>query len=65
MDGQKLEEVQDQCQVPEIQVQVWYLFRRSPHQDHLSNSSDSQIKQDLAIQHLPPDDPLGQGTKLK
>ena len=41
----------DQFQVPGINpVQEWHLSR-NPHQDCLSNGSNSQTKQDLAVQH--------------
>ena len=42
----------DQFQVPGSNpVQSWHLPRRSPHQDYLSNGSNGQTKQDLAMQH--------------
>ena len=42
----------DQVQVPGSNpVQGWHLLRRSPHQNCLSNGSNDQTKEDLAVQH--------------
>ena len=32
-------------------MQEWHLLSRSPYQDYFSNGSNSQTKQDLAVQH--------------
>ena len=47
MKGQKLEEVFS-FKYP---VKGWHMLSRSPRQDCLSNGSNDQSKQDLAVQH--------------
>ena len=36
---------------PSRESSIWHLLSRNPHQDCLSNSSNGQTKQDLAVQH--------------
>ena len=50
MIGQNLEEVTSFRHLGAT-LQRWHMLNRSLHQDYLSNGSNGQTKQDLAVQH--------------
>ena len=51
MNGQKLEEVTSFKYLGATLIKDGTCYSRTPHQDCLSNDSNTQTKQDLAVQH--------------
>ena len=51
MNGQKLEQMTSFKYLGINPVQGWHLLSRNPHQVCLSNDSNGQTKQNLAVQH--------------